>query len=157
MMPPEDQALLAVARQGGDWLRAFLCTLARRGLGFRQLHPERARALLDALSTYPPYKGGQFLFDLMEWEDFMLDGPPPEILPAALDGEALSRLARFFDGVRDHLEGSASNMPMNPTAMAGPAENLPPLEGGIYLYEDVVLGILESMRPSGSKIIVGSL
>ncbi len=157
MMPPEDQALLDLARKGGDWLRAFLCTLARRGLGFRQLHPERARALLDALSTYPPYKGGQFLFDLMEWEDYMLDGPPPEILPAALDGAALSRLARFFNGVRDHLEGSGNGVPMNATVLTEPMGNLPPMEGGIYLYEDVVLGILESMRQTGSKISVGSL
>ena len=32
---------------------------------------------------HPYYKGGQFLFDLLEWEDFMLDGEPPPLLDEA--------------------------------------------------------------------------
>jgi len=38
----------------------------------RRDEPERARGLLEALGVWPLYKGGQFLFDLLEWEDFML-------------------------------------------------------------------------------------
>jgi hypothetical protein len=63
---------------------------------FRQDDPERASQLLQVLSPFPCYKAGQFLFDLLEWEDFMLDGPEP------------------------------------------------PIEPGFYLYQDVVLGVVDS-------------
>jgi hypothetical protein len=94
----EDRLLLASLARGGEWLRALLCTLARRGVALRTASPARARALLDALAPLPLYKGGQFLFDLLEWEDFMLDGPEPPILPTTLDGRALAQIAAQLGG-----------------------------------------------------------
>jgi len=145
----EDIALLESLRQGGDWLRAIFCTLARRGRAFRGAEPERARALLDALSVYPWYKGGQFLFDLMEWEDFLVDGPPPPLVPTALDAAALSRLAGILEQVKLNLDSSTKQ---NGSAIevSGPLvadEGLPALEPGMYLYDDVVLGVILSALP----------
>jgi hypothetical protein len=149
-LQPEDFALLESLRQGGEWLRAVLCTLARRGRAFRNAEPERARALLDALSVYPWYKGGQFLFDLMEWEDFMLEGPPPPILPTTLDAAALSRLAASFNRLKAHLDSGSADAEL--PAVSGPLlttdAELPPLEPGMYLYEDVVLGAIRSVLPA---------
>ncbi|MFD0394176.1 hypothetical protein ACFQ3Z_24905 [Streptomyces nogalater] len=45
-------------------------------MALRRDTPERARLLLDTVRPWPLYKGGQFLFDLMEWEDLMVDGDP---------------------------------------------------------------------------------
>jgi hypothetical protein len=53
-----------------------LCTLARRGGHVRETDPARARQILDELSRSPLYRGGQFLFDLLELEDFMVNGIP---------------------------------------------------------------------------------
>ncbi|MFI1367280.1 hypothetical protein [Streptomyces griseochromogenes] len=61
-------------------LRQCLCTLARHGVALRRREPERARVLLDTVRPWPLYKGGQFLFDLMEWEDLMIDGEPPPLM-----------------------------------------------------------------------------
>jgi hypothetical protein len=151
-LQPEDLALLESLRQGGEWLRAVLCTLARRGRAFRNAEPERARALLNALSVYPWYKGGQFLFDLMEWEDFMLDGPPPPVLPTTLDAAALSRLAASLHRLKAHLDGGAADAEL--PAVSGPLPSadteLPPVQPGMYLYEDVVLGVIWSLLPAQS-------
>ena len=38
--------------------------------------------MLDALESSPLYKMGQFLFDLTEWEDFMVDGFMEGLQPA---------------------------------------------------------------------------
>ena len=147
---PEDVALLLSLEQSGEWLRAVLCTLARRGRGFREAQPQRARALLDALSVFPWYKGGQFLFDLMEWEDFMLMEPPPPIVATAFDAAALRRITETLNQIRQHLDG-ASPGPPAPTAtavaMAIP-DSLPELEASMFLYEDVVLGVVASYLPS---------
>ncbi|RKT53714.1 lectin-like domain-containing protein [Saccharothrix australiensis] len=78
-----DLATLGFVHQANLRLRAVLCTLARRGVALRQAEPERARQILDALAPWPLYKGGQFLFDLLEWEDFMVDGEPPPVLSHA--------------------------------------------------------------------------
>lgn len=154
---PEDFALLESLRQGGEWLRAVLCTLARRGRAFRNAEPERARALLDALRVYPWYKGGQFLFDLMEWEDFMLDGPPPEIVPTALDAAALARLAGALQRLKAHLDGAAeADLPAVVASSALPEADLPPLEPGMYLYEDVVLGAVLSALPAFRAQVAGA-
>lgn len=145
----EDLALLELVRRGGDWLRGVLCTLARRGVAFRQSHPERAQALLDALAAHPFYKAGQFLFDLMEWEDFMLDGPPPPLVPTALDARSLQKLAELLASVRTHLDGAPlpAEFAIDANTFGAQDENLPPLEGGFYLYADVVLGALRSAAP----------
>lgn len=148
---PDDLVLLNSIRKKSDWLRAVLCTLARRGVSFRRAHPERAKLLLDALATYPFHKGGQFLFDLMEWEDFMIDGPAPEIVPATLDSATLFRLAGFLQSLQRHLDGAVgldAKIEVEPTAPSGTAEELPPLEPGFHLYQDVVLGVLQSVAAS---------
>jgi hypothetical protein len=147
---PDDLALLNAIRNGNQWLRGVTCTLARRGVAFRDEHPERAQMLLDALAAWPAYKAGQLLFDLLELEDFMLDGPPPAIVPTTLDAQALHRMARVVRTIRGHLDGSISRdtTDLNPESWPSPRNtDLPPIEAGFYLYADVVLGILVSARP----------
>ena len=148
-LAPEDLILLASVRRGNEWLRAVLCTMARRGVAFRRAHPERASALLEALSTLPLFKGGHFLFDLMEWEDFMLDGPAPPIVPTVLDAAALFRIAAFLEHAKALFDGGAASE-LSGLQVAGGAlsdTDLPPLEAGFYLYQDVVLGALASTAP----------
>jgi hypothetical protein len=146
----EDRLLLASLARGGEWLRALLCTLARRGVALRTASPARARALLDALAPLPLYKGGQFLFDLLEWEDFMLDGPEPPILPTTLDGRALAQIAAQLAAIRAALDGAEGGAALRPSAAPDPAppEDLPKLEAGFYLYQDVVLGVMQSVERS---------
>jgi hypothetical protein len=147
-LQPQDLQLLQSLKQGGHWLRAVLCTLGRRGVALRSASPERARAILDALSTLPYYKGGQFVFDLLELEDFMLDGPPPEVLPTALDPAALQRIAGALNAVKRSLDGQpiADDMSAAVSVQGGSATtDLPPLEAGFYLYQDVALGIWTSV------------
>jgi hypothetical protein len=149
-----DRALLSAIERGNVWLRSLLCTLARRGAAFRLRAPERADALLASLSHLPLYRGGQFLFDLMEWEDFMLDGRPPPVLATTLDGQALLRLAEWLNGVQGRLDGGvgqwdASMFEVTSASVVAGDADLPPLEGGMYLYPNVVLGIVVSAAPAG--------
>lgn len=151
-LDPRDAAVLDVLARGSEWARAVACTLARRGGAFRRDHPERAKTVLEALRTSPLFKGGQFLFDLMEWEDFMLDGPPPPMMDTALDARALSRLAELVESARGHLDGAASGRPGEVQVdfvqelSDGPVDgDLPELEPSLYLYEDVVLGVVRSV------------
>jgi hypothetical protein len=148
---PEDIALLDSLRQSGDWLRAILSTLARKGLAFRNAEQERSRALLDALCVYPWYKGGQFLFDLMEWEDFILDGPQPPLVPTALDGVALSRLSSALNQIKSHFDSGVEDQVISVAGTAGlivTSDDLPELESSMYLYENLVLGVVLSALPS---------
>ena len=150
---PADLNLLSSLGGFNEWLRAVLCTLARRGVAFRQDDPERASQLLQVLSPFPYYKAGQFLFDLLEWEDFMLDGPEPPIVPTVLDAASLGRLAQWLDELRSAIDSSLDFEAMprwqvepgqtGPNQEFGP-EKLPPLEPGFYLYQDVVLGVVDS-------------
>jgi hypothetical protein len=151
---PAELSVLASIGRGNEWLRALLCTLARRGVAYRLTRPEASRQMLDALSRWPIYKAGQFLFDLMEWEDFMLDGPPPPLLPTSLDPAAMQRLARSLNAVQAALDGAVdpAAWPGLRATLAGalPAEgDLPPLEPGFYLYQDVVLGAIGSAAALG--------
>lgn len=144
---PEDLKVLTAILNGNEWLRAALCTLARRGIAFRQAHPERAKYFLETLSGYPIFKAGQFLFDLMEWEDFMLDGPPLALLPTALDSESAARILKLLNSIKAHIDGAVTEdvATLDPGMIfTYPHEDLPPLEGGFYLYQDVVIGIIES-------------
>lgn len=128
---PADQALLGLLRAQNLMARTALCTLARRGVAFRRREPDRARDWLVALDPHPLYKAGQFLFDLMEWEDFMLDGEPP----GPDDTSARALAARLLE---------ALGLP--PAAQSPPpasGETLPDLEAGFHLYRDVVLGLLD--------------
>jgi hypothetical protein len=112
-------------------LRSGLCTLARMGVALRKREPERATAWADQLSTHPMFKAGQFLFDLMEWEDFMIDGAPPPLAPQ-LAADVAARVAEALN-LQDQL-----GLPTAPQI-----EDLPPLQAGFYLYRDVVLGLIE--------------
>jgi hypothetical protein len=146
LSPDETAALQALAR-GNEWLRAVLCTLARRGVAYRQADARRAQAILSILSPFPYYKAGQFLFDLMEWEDFMLDGPPPPILGTVMDWRAIQNLGAWLQELQSYLDGNvpAPTLPGFLVQGQGSSENLPPLEPGYYLYQDVVLGLAHSV------------
>ncbi|MFH9661722.1 hypothetical protein ACH4NF_26945 [Streptomyces sp. NPDC017248] len=176
-------------------LRRSLCTLARHGVALRRDAPDRARLLLDTVRPWPLYKGGQFLFDLMEWEDLMVDGDPPPVLPterivsactlpvqllAAATEEASAatgavpgqRTAAAFDlplrllagtarttllgaaqdltdllGTPAHRTGPDGDDPEDTTAAESTDPELPPLEAGFYLYEDIALGALAVLGP----------
>lgn len=150
-----DLVALAAVVRGNDWTRSVLCTLARRGVGLRQREPARAQALIDAVSTWPWFKAGQFLFDLMEWEDFMVDGEPPAVLPTVLDATALSRFANLLRQLQGLLDGVTGDSQMQHVhvdggqAGGGPAgaEDLPELEQGMHLYRDVALGVFATVGP----------
>jgi len=146
-LQPQDVKLLQSLKEGGQWLRAVLCTLARRGVALRRASPDRAQAVLEALATFPYYKGGQFLFDLLELEDFMLDGPPSEILPTTLDAGSLQRVAGALNAVKQMLDGQAAVIDTGAAEITGGSMigELPPLEAGFYLYQDVVLGVWVSV------------
>lgn len=149
-LQPEDIRALAAIRSGNDWLRAALCTLARRGIALRQAEPERAQYILQELSVYPLFKAGQFLFDLMEWEDFMLDGEPPELVATTLDGKSATQLVKLLNTIKNHLDGgeSVENVISDPGIIfSHEGEELPALEGGFFLYHDVVIGIISSLQP----------
>lgn len=144
---PEDVGLLQDLREGNAWLRAVIATVARRGVAFRRADGARAQAWLDALATYPYYKAGQFVFDLLEWEDFILDEPAPTLV-STLDPQALRRLASLLNAVKAHLDGAVV-----PQTVSGQEnivvtlgrEELPPIEAGFYLYQDVVLGVVSAV------------
>ncbi|MES9520397.1 hypothetical protein [Streptomyces capoamus] len=177
-------------------LRQCLCTLARHGVALRRDAPERARILLDTVRPWPLYKGGQFLFDLMEWEDLMVDGDPPplmstermvaactlpvQLMAAAATGE-VPTVAKLVPGqrttaaldlplrllavtARSTLLGAAQDITdlLGPSTAPDdgdghatgpepvtddPGTELPPLEAGFYLYEDIVLGALSVLGP----------
>lgn len=155
MTTPEDRELLEEVAKGNAWLRSVLCTLARRGTKIRREQPERAAELLDALAVWPWFKAGQFLFDLMEWEDFMVDGPVPPELPSALDALAWERLARRLRELQGLLDGAARQdadllgvAEQLHISVAEAAAELPPLEPGMHLYRDVALGVVASAGPA---------
>jgi hypothetical protein len=127
-------------------LRAVLCTLARHGVVFRQREPERARRWIDELSRHPLFKGGQFLFDLLEWDDFILDGEPPPLLDASILSEALTQIASTLDlqiELAPRQQAAASD---------DPAEEPPVIQPGFNLYRDVVLGLLSVARSVATSI-----
>lgn len=132
---PADRALYDLLAAQNLALRSGLCTLARVGVAFRKAEPERTAAWADMLSPHPIYKAGQFLFDLMEWEDFMLDGPAPPLAPD-LARDVLWRVAEALK-LQQHLPPELTFAPMD----------LPDLESGFYLYRDVVLGMIALVTP----------
>jgi hypothetical protein len=149
-LQPEDiEMLLSVAR-ANDWMRAALHTLARRGVALRQQHADRAFELLQILSPHPFYKAGQFLFDLLEWEDFIVDGPPPDSIDTILNTESLHAVSGVFRGLKGYLDGALPRdmsimTSFDPMTFVSLEEDLPPLEPGFYLYQDIVLGLLRTV------------
>jgi hypothetical protein len=97
--------------------------------------------------VHPYYKGGQFLFDLLEWEDFMLDGEAPPLLDDAALLEALDRVTQVFRALSAALDGQAFEVPTpGPSAsLPEPSADLPPLAGNAYLLPDVVLGVIAAV------------
>jgi hypothetical protein len=141
-----DLDLLARIATGNAWLRSALCTLARRGTLLRTRQPERASEIIRRLAPWPWFKAGQFLFDLLEWEDFMVDGPPPPLLPGVLTSENWGQLEDLVAKVRALLQTVQGSDPTAEAARTGllaqlDDSSLPALEPGLHLYRDVVLGI----------------
>ena len=147
---PEDVEILTNLARSNEWLRAVLHTLARRGTAFRQRYPERAFELLQILAPFPFYKAGQFLFDLLEWEDFIVDGSSPRPRSEVFDTGSLRAVGSVLRGLRGYVDGALPremNMfngfdPMDFVMSEG---DLPPLQPGFYLYQDIVLGLLRTV------------
>ncbi|WP_299964308.1 hypothetical protein [uncultured Roseobacter sp.] len=126
-LPKADAALLAKLVPLSDSMRGVACALARLGVLFRRNDAVRAQKWLTLLEPHPLYKFGQVMFDLLEFEDFMLDGDIPEVVPSDL-ADTLKRLLKSADlSVPEDL-----SLP----------DNLPELETGFFLYRDVLLGVL---------------
>ncbi|KOV93324.1 hypothetical protein ADK65_33075 [Streptomyces sp. NRRL B-1140] len=143
---PADERIHKALATANHWTRAALCTLARHGAALRRDDPDRAQHVLDTLAPWPPYKGGQFLFDLLEWEDFMLDGAPPPLLPLeqalTVIGLPLKWLRAAADRIREsHHDDAFTSRPASNSPFP---QDLPPLQSGRYLYQDVVLGAWET-------------
>jgi len=125
-LTPSDRRLIGFAAARDAELRAGLSTLARFGVSVRRADADRAEALVTAFETHPFTKAGQTLFDLLEWEDFLLDG---EL--AAADAAALLKV----------IEPLAARFGL-PIPALPDLSDLPPLEAGFYLFRDVMIGLL---------------
>ncbi|MFJ4524549.1 hypothetical protein ACIP4Y_26995 [Streptomyces sp. NPDC088810] len=197
-LTPTDHRAFAFLGQVNSSLRQCLCTLARHGVALRRDAPERARLLLDTVRPWPLYKGGQFLFDLMEWEDLMVDGDPPPVMPTERIVSACTLPVQLIAAATEEKPGATRLLPGQRTAAAldlplrlltstarstllgaaqdftdllgtpahqagtdgeagdttgpesdpeGTEADLPPLEAGFYLYEDIALGVLAVLGP----------
>ncbi len=150
-LQPQDLELLAQLGQANEWTRSLLWSLARRGTLLRQRDPRRAEALLGVLAAWPWYKAGQFVFDLLEWEDFIVDGPPPPEFRGDID-VVINRLVRLLRTWTSQLAGTPLEPAQDDSSSQEDAsvtfEELPELEPGFYLYQDVVLGVLVSHSQS---------
>ncbi|MFI6098136.1 hypothetical protein ACIA8G_21460 [Lentzea sp. NPDC051213] len=159
--PTDDLSLLVSLGRGQQWLRMVLCTLARRGGYLRETDPLRARHMLDELSRSPLYRGGQFLFDLLELEDFMLDGDVPPSAATVLDDGALRQLGVALRRLRAAVDGTASGiadqvLDGEPSVDHERREDLAaldlacahrPIAADLYLYADVAIGVVASLNP----------
>jgi len=142
--------------------RALLCALARRGKLVARDEPLRAGALLAASQASPLYKGARLLFDLLELDDLMLDGPPPPPLAGEDLGASFGELSAAFAAFARALEAIPlePSPPAEPAADApererpaepGPERELPEIDAADYLYDLVVLGVLQGMRRPRSQ------
>lgn len=145
---PADLTLLDAIRTHDQGLRALLCTLARHGVALQQNAPQRAQRWLDELASHPFFKGGQFLFDLLEWEDFMLDGEPPPVVNADAARLALDQLAAVLRAVGASIEGRQSVDVVINLGAHRETDTLPKLESGFYLFPCVVLGVISLLAKS---------
>ena len=142
---PADLKLIAALQQHNAALRVVLCTLARRGAALRRDEPSRAQDWIDTLGPHPYYKGGQFLFDLLEWEDFMLDGEPPPLLDDVALAAVLNQYAQMLRALGAAITKVSVGAVPPPTTTASRGPTLPPLNGSLYLYPDVVLGLISML------------
>jgi hypothetical protein len=148
---PADLRLLDALRAHDRGLRALLCTIARHGAAMQQRSPQRAQRWLDELASHPLFKGGQFLFDLLEWEDFMLDGEPPPVVDQAAVRLALDRLAAGLRAAGAAIDpGGVADVAIDLGAR-GDADALPAPESGFYLFPCVVLGAISLLGASVSS------
>ncbi|MFF4546733.1 hypothetical protein [Streptomyces sp. NPDC001435] len=115
---PTDHRAFAFLGQVNSCLRQCLCTLARHGVALRRREPERARVLLDTVRPWPLYKGGQFLFDLMEWEDLMVDGEPPPLMSAERIVSACTLPVQWLGAATAEAPTAARMIPGQRTAAA---------------------------------------
>lgn len=162
-----DERLLARIEEATLGGRALLCTLARMGMALRRDDPVRAHLLLHATQPHPLYKGGRLLFDVLELEDLMLDGPAPAPVGRAtlrsVTGSladlfrALARFASELKAVEDRDALREDAEPPTPRDEEEPAPDLPELDASEYLYDLVVLGVLaESSRGMAEATRLGS-
>ncbi|MDO0926835.1 hypothetical protein QQY24_15935 [Streptomyces sp. TG1A-8] len=117
-LTPTDHRAFAFLGQVNGCLRQCLCTLARHGVALRLREPARARLLLDTVRPWPLYKGGQFLFDLMEWEDLMVDGDPPPLMPGERIAAACVLPVQWLAAATAEEPAATSLLPGQRTAAA---------------------------------------
>jgi hypothetical protein len=156
-----DKILFRRIEQATAGGRALLCTLGRLGKTFRHNQPARAGVILLASQSHPVYKCGRLLFDLLELEDLMLDGPPPETLDKDSMAKSLrSTMSAFGDLTRVLME-VAEDISKGARAEKAEAENsgteevgaeenpasgiLLELDSSEYLFDLVVLGTLSEL------------
>jgi hypothetical protein len=160
--PPLDRAdarLIERIQQATRGGRALLCSFGRRGKALERDEPERAALLLTALRVHPLYKAGRLAFDMLEIEDLMLDGPPVELLGkddltralasvAERAGEVVVALRRIATEPSDGRAApeAVEELPrvrFGPEDQTSPADPPPELCSSDYLYDLVVLGVLD--------------
>ena len=86
----------------------------------------------------------------------MVDGPPPPLMPTALEAVAWQRVAERISGIQGLFDGGTGTVGGNArriadefdVAMSVAAQDLPQLEPGLHLYRDVVLGLVASAGPA---------
>jgi hypothetical protein len=138
--------------------RALLCTLARRGKALQRDNPSRAATLLLAFQVHPIYKGTRVLFDLVELEDMMLDGPAPDPIGDVELARAVDKMSSAMVDVFGAMWDLASDLGevKRPARHTPPPAyvptNLPDLSATDYLHDLCVLGfILELDRMLASR------
>ena len=135
-----DLALIALVAGQDHVLRSGLSTLARLGVRLRRADPDRAEALVLQFETHPFYKAGQSLFDLFEFEDFILDGDP-----APVDADMLVKTVQPLAAWLGLPAGAAPDL-----------SDLPALEAGFYLFRDVAIGVISLGADFMPKVILPS-
>ena len=162
---PADARLIQNIQQATRSSREMLVKLGRRGKALARAQPGRGVLLLTAVRPHPLYKAGRLAFDMLEIEDLILDGPPVDpinqhdlvgmLIPVAgrwLDfAAALQRLGsgRRDGGSPNETATSRRRGPLLPRVHLAPEEAVdasepdPELASSDYLYDLVVLGILD--------------
>lgn len=121
-----DRQIIGLMAARNEDLRSLFATLARLGVQWRHAENARCQEWITTLEPHPFYKAGQVIFDLFEWEDFILDGSNP----ADVSLNLLPRLNSFLANIEGMPEIPIIDLTMH----------LPELEPGFYLYRDVILG-----------------